>query len=449
MATILRMPEIAAGTDRAGIQAWLVQRGDEVAVGQSLVEIETDKATIDMEAEEAGVFAGALVDEGDMVTVGSPIGVLAAVGEDLDAALAEAGAEAVAGEGGATESADADDADAVDGDPSGVEKLQPESRGAEGSPEQAAAGAAREDGRPLRLFTSPLVRRLAREHDLDLASASGSGPNGRILKKDVQDLIEAKSRSAAAQATQAPAAQARARAMEPAQPAVVDEALWELVPHTGMRRAVARRLAESKSTVPHFYVVADCRMDELLALRAKVNEASGVKISVNDFIVKAVARAMVDVPAMNAIWSDEGTLRARSVDVAVAVAIDGGLLTPVVRGVETASMSQIATTVRDYAERARAGALKQRELEGGTFTVSNLGMYGTKEFSAIINPPHSGILAVGAASARPVVVDGEVQVASVMTVTLSADHRVVDGAVAAQWLAAFQKRIENPLGLLV
>lgn len=439
MATILRMPEIAAGTDQAGIQAWLVKRGDEVAVGQSLVEIETDKATIDMEAEEAGVFAGNLVDEGEMVKVGSPIGVLAAPGEDLDAALAEAGAETQDDELEAP-SADGHDRDVVDGQTEAVAKVDPESRGAgDASQAQPVEQAVREDGRPMRLFTSPLVRRLAQEHELDLSRTRGSGPNGRILKKDVQELIEAKSRPAAS----------TEKAPTPAPAPTVDDAQWDVVPHTGMRRAVARRLTESKSTVPHFYVVADCRMDELLGLRAKVNEQSQVKISVNDFIIKAVALALRDVPAMNAIWSEDGIMRARSTDIAVAVAVEEGLLTPVVRGVDSLPMSALASQVRDCADRARSGSLKQRELEGGTFTVSNLGMYGTKEFSAIINPPHSGILAVGAAEARPVVVDGEIAVASVMTVTLSADHRVVDGAVAAEWLAAFQKRIENPLGLLV
>ncbi len=438
MATILRMPEIAAGTDRAGIQAWLVKRGDEVAVGQSLVEIETDKAVIDMDAEVAGVFAGALVGEGDMVTVGSPIGVLAAPGEDLDAALAEAGIEERVSE--TAPSADEDDRDAVDGDVEQVATVSPEGCGAE-TPSPEPDPAAREDGRPLRLFTSPLVRRLAKEHDLDLTRVKGSGPNGRILKKDVAELIGGKSSSAPAAPVAAPATESR--------PAASVRDGMDLVPHTGMRRAIARRLTESKSTVPHFYVVADCRMDELLELRARVNDQSDVKISVNDFIMKAVARALRDVPAMNAIWSDDGTLSSRSVDIAVAVAIEGGLLTPVVRDVDELSLGQLASAMRDYAERARRGALKQHELEGGTFSVSNLGMYGTKEFSAILNPPHCGILAVGAASKRAVVVDDEVQVASVMTVTVSADHRVVDGAVAAQWMAAFQKRIENPLGLLV
>jgi pyruvate dehydrogenase E2 component (dihydrolipoamide acetyltransferase) len=216
-----------------------------------------------------------------------------------------------------------------------------------------------------------------------------------------------------------------------------------------MRRAIARRLTESFSTVPHFYLVADCRVDELLALRARVNEASPVKISVNDFVVKAVALALTDVPEANAIWGDTAVTRFDAVDLSIAVSIDGGLVTPVVRGVESLSLSQLASTIVDLAERARSRKLTQRELEGGSFSISNLGMYGVTEFSAIINPPQSGILAVGRAVPRPIVVDGQLAVGQVMTVTLSADHRVLDGALAAQWLAAFQKRIENPLSILV
>lgn len=216
-----------------------------------------------------------------------------------------------------------------------------------------------------------------------------------------------------------------------------------------MRRAIARRLTESKSTVPHFYLVADCRVDELLALRRTVNEASSVKISVNDFVLKAAAAAFTDVPEANATWTDTAVRRYDSVDMSVAVAIEGGLVTPVLRSVEKLSLSEVARSVADLAGRAREGKLRQNELEGGSFAVSNLGMYGVTEFSAIINPPQSAILAVGAARPEPVVQDGEIVVGTVMTVTLSADHRVLDGALAAQWLAAFVKRIEKPLSILI
>ncbi|HRN29458.1 MAG TPA: 2-oxo acid dehydrogenase subunit E2, partial [Terrimesophilobacter sp.] len=227
------------------------------------------------------------------------------------------------------------------------------------------------------------------------------------------------------------------------------ESEFELIPHTGMRRAIARRLVESKSTVPHFYLVADCQADALLALRAQLNEGFDTKLSVNDLVVKAVAAAHVEVPEANATWTDEGVRRYHDVDVAIAVALDDGLITPVLRGVNRRSIMDVSAGIRELAARARAGQLKQHEIEGGSFSVSNLGMYGTAEFSAIINPPHAGILAVGAARKAPVVVDDELAVGTVMTVTLSADHRVLDGAIAARWLAAFQALIENPVRILL
>jgi pyruvate dehydrogenase E2 component (dihydrolipoamide acetyltransferase) len=283
------------------------------------------------------------------------------------------------------------------------------------------------------------VRRLARDRGIDLADVRGSGPQGRIVRRDLDDLP-------AAPSAEPPAASSPT----PAPPAPGDEATYTDVPHTGMRRAIARRLTESTTTVPHFFVTADCRVDELLAIRSRVNETADIKVSVNDFVLKGVAAAMREVPEANAIWTDEATRRFTAVDVGVAVAVPSGLLTPVVRGIERLTLTEISAAVRDLAERAREGRLKQHELEGGSFAVSNLGMYGTREFSAIINPPHAGILAVGAAAPRPVVAeDGGIVAATVMTVTLSADHRVLDGAVAAQWLAAFVRRMENPLSLLV
>ena len=285
------------------------------------------------------------------------------------------------------------------------------------------------------------MRRLARERGIDLDRIEGTGPNGRVVRRDLDALAAAPAPAAA------PAAAASAPAVQLA-PASASAAI-EAVPLTGMRRAIARRLTESTSTVPHFYLVADCRVDRLLALRAEINAAGGPKISVNDLVLKAVAGAMREVPEANATWGETVIHRYASVDIAVAVAIDGGLVTPVVRDVDRLTVGGIAAAVADLAARAREGRLKQHELEGGTFSVSNLGMYGTAEFSAIINPPHSGILAVGAARSVPVVEDGALAVGTVMTVTLSADHRVVDGALAAQWLAAFQRRIESPLSMLV
>jgi pyruvate dehydrogenase E2 component (dihydrolipoamide acetyltransferase) len=297
-----------------------------------------------------------------------------------------------------------------------------------------------------RRFASPIVRRLARERGIDLSGITGTGPNGRIVRRD----LEARAPEQAAYAKEAPAAaMAQAEVVPAAAPEIAGAAV-EDVPLTPMRRAIARRVTESTSTVPHFFLVADCRVDELLDLRRKVNDASPVRVSVNDFVLKACAGAFADVPEANATWGDTVIHRHHSVDIAVAVTIEGGLVTPVVRGVDRLSIGQVASVVADLAERGRSGRLRQDELEGGSFSVSNLGMYGTTEFSAIINPPHAGILAVGAARKMAVVDDeGALAVGSVMTVTLSADHRVLDGALAAQWLAAFVKRIEQPLSMLI
>ncbi|KZE92882.1 Dihydrolipoyllysine-residue succinyltransferase component of 2-oxoglutarate dehydrogenase complex [Agromyces sp. NDB4Y10] len=309
-----------------------------------------------------------------------------------------------------------------------------------------------------RRFMSPLVRRLVREHGIDLAGVTGSGPEGRIVRRDVEPLIAAKGTAPAESAAPgaeaapaqeaAPAASAASTPPAPPAPATAPGADAELIPHTRMRRTIARRLVESKTQVPHFYLTAECRVDRLLELRRELNAAGTVKVSVNDLVVKAVAGALADVPEANRTWSDDGVLQHRAADIAIAVALDDGLVTPVVRGVEALSVSELGRRIADVAERARSGGLRQHEIEGGSFSVSNLGMYGTREFTAIINPPHAGILAVGAARRAPVVVDGVLEVGTVMSVTLSADHRVLDGAVAARWLAAFQARIEHPLTIL-
>lgn len=426
MAAVVRMPALAAGAAEAAIQSWLVDVGAEVSAGEAIVEIETEKAVVEYEAEEAGTLAGILVGEGEAAAVGAPIAVLAAPGQSAEEALAEAGAVLPAAAAPAPPPQESPEPPPAPVPIAGAADAEPAP--AEPTPPPTTA--------PRRLFASPLVRRLAKERGLDLESIVGTGPNGRIVRSDLEKL----SRDDAAKAEPRPAAPTATS--EPA--AYVD------IPHTGMRRAIARRLTESTTTVPHFFLTADCRVDELLELRARINSDPAQRVSVNDFVLKAVGAAMQDVPDANAIWTDAATRRFSSVDVAVAVAVPGGLLTPVVRGVERLRLGELSETVRTLAARARDGALKQHELEGGSFSVSNLGMYGTKKFSAIINPPHAGILAVGAASPRPVVgEDGALAVATVMTVTLSADHRVLDGAVAAEWLAAFVRRIENPLGMLV
>lgn len=418
MSAVVKMPQLAAGEETATVQAWLVAAGDTVAEGQGIAEIETEKAVVDFEAESEGVFAGHLVEAGETVDVGTPIAVIAAEGEDLEAALAEHGGTAAAE--AETEAAEAEpEADAEQ------EEAEPEeSRPVEGA----------------RRFASPLARKLAKERGLELDDLVGSGPGGRIVRRDVDAHESAEPK---------PASTAEAAASVSSAPASAGAA-FEDVPHTRMRKAIARRLTESKGTVPHYYLSADVRMDALLELRKQANETSPVKISVNDFVIKAVAASLQDVPEANSIWTDDAVRKFSGVDISVAVSVPGGLVTPVLRSVHSKSLSTISVEMKDYALRAREGSLKQDELVGGSFSVSNLGMYGTREFSAIINPPQSGILAVGAASRRAVVNDeGELGVATVMTVTLSADHRVLDGALAAEWLAAFVIRVESPVGLLV
>lgn len=412
MAVIIRMPEVLTGATEAALQTWLVNPGDEVAIGQPLAEVETEKATVEYAAEVAGTVAGLLVEVGVQVSVGTPIAVLADPGESAEDALAAAGGASVQEAEAPAEVVAAGEASAVDDAPAATE-----------GPEVVTE----------RLFASPLVRRLARERRIDLSAVSGTGPGGRIVRRDIENL----------ESSPEPKATPSPRPVEAA-------GGFTDVPHTGMRRAIARRLTESKSQIPHFYLSADVRVDELLQLRARVNDSATVKVSVNDFVVKAVAAAFADVPDANAIWTDSAIRRFEDVDIAIAVAIPGGLVTPVVRAVNRLTLTELAEGIRDLAGRGREGRLKQHELEGGSFSVSNLGMYGTQEFSAIINPPQSGILAIGAASKRPVVgADGELTVANVMTVTLSADHRVLDGALAAEWLAAFVKRIENPVSVLI
>ncbi|QBE49079.1 pyruvate dehydrogenase complex dihydrolipoamide acetyltransferase [Leucobacter triazinivorans] len=446
MASIVRMPELVTGSAEAAIAAWLVAVGDEISAGQPIVEIETEKATVEYEAEASGVLAGTLLEAGTSVEVGTPIAVLATGGQSAEEALAEAGA-ASGGDPGADEpgSAQPDPEPAPNSEPASPES---DERAATADPETPTASGERR-------FASPLVRKLVRERGLDLSGVQGTGPNGRIVRRDL-DGLAAVPVPAPAAAAAASSESADAAPDVPSAPKTVPSSAPEPasgytdVPHTGMRRAIARRLTESKSTVPHFYLVADCRMDALLELRAQVNALEATRVSVNDFVVKAVAAALQDVPGANAIWTDDATRRFDSVDISVAVSVPDGLFTPVVRGVEKLSLGALSREIRDYAERARAGRLKQHELEGGSFSVSNLGMYGTSEFSAILNPPQAGILAVGAAEKRPVVQDdGALGVATIMTVTLSADHRVLDGALAAEWLAAFTKRIESPMSLLV
>jgi pyruvate dehydrogenase E2 component (dihydrolipoamide acetyltransferase) len=427
MASVVRMPSVLAGATEAAIATWLVAPGDTVSVGDPLAEIETEKAVVEYGAEEAGVVGRIVLAAGEHGEIGAPIVVLVKDGEtdaDIDAAL---GSEAPAPAGPAASPAASDAPQAL------------ASPLTEGGParQQADGGLTARDAGPARIFASPIVRKIAREQDIDLTTVAGTGPNGRIVRRDLERL------AAQSRAPEPPAAQAPrpATAQEPAS--------GTLIPHTPIRRAIARRLTESKTTTPHFYMTTECVVDELLGLRERINETALPKISVNDFVIMAVAAAFGDVPEANVTWTDEGLLAQPGVDVSIAVATDGGLVTPVLRGVETKRLSVIAAETQSLAQRARDRRLQQHELEGGAFSVSNLGMYGTLEFSAIINPPQSGILAVGAARPQPVVVDGAVAVATVMRCTLSVDHRAIDGALAARWLAAFTARIQHPLGMII
>lgn len=420
MATLLTMPGVMANATEAALQSWLKKEGDSVTAGDPIAEIETEKATVEMEAEADGVIGRLLVAAGESVDVGAPVAVLLAVGEAasaVDELLASLGADGHS--------------------PAVPDSVTPAAPVVENAPDGGTSST--------RIFSSPLARRIARQHDLDVSALSGSGPGGRIVRRDVEDALRVA--AAATPATHMPAP-AQGKAAAPIEEAAKTTAYTD-VPHTRMRQVIARRLTESKSSVPHFYLSADVRVDALLALRKQINTAATRKISVNDLVVKAVGLTLHDVPAANVIWTDTAERRFTSADISVAIAVEGGLLTPVVRGVEKASISSLSATIADYVERAKGGKIRPEELAGGSFSVSNLGMFGTKEFSAILNPPQSGILAVGAAESRPMVIDGEISVATLMTCTLSADHRVIDGAVAAQWLEAFKRRLENPLSLLL
>jgi pyruvate dehydrogenase E2 component (dihydrolipoamide acetyltransferase) len=426
MPSVVRMPEVLANASEAVIQVWLVSVGQTISVGDPLAEVETEKAVVELAAEVEGILARLIAEPGTAIGVGEPIAVVLAPGEtdaDIDPNLL---------------------ADATTRDPESASPVLEAAPApgleleAETQPDPGVPSTASHSTNDRRLFATPLVRKLARERGIDLETVLGTGPGGRIVRRDLDKL----------QAEQpTPVAVPTARPSTP-KPHRTDSAGFTDIPLTGMRKAIARRLTESKSTVPHFYLKADCRVDALVNLRRSVNDAATVKVSLNDFILKAVAGALIEVPEANTTWSDDTLRRLDGADVAVAIAVEGGLLTPVLRGVDGMSLSTVATRVAELAQRARTGRIQQQELEGGSFSVSNLGMYGVTEFSAILNPPQSGILAVGSATQRPVAIDGELAVATVMTVTLSADHRVVDGAVAAQWMAAFVRRMENPLTIL-
>jgi pyruvate dehydrogenase E2 component (dihydrolipoamide acetyltransferase) len=427
---LLRMPEIATGTTEAVLSSWSVAENATVSARDVVATVETAKAVVDVEAETDGVILRLLVEPGAEVETGAPIALVGKAGEsvtDLDSALRDLGVADVA-----LEVPEA----ATTQEPSPVDDVE--------VPGPVAAPDGRSDGRPNgrshgRVFASPLARRLAHEAGLRVEDLSGTGPGGRIVRRDVERA------QADGAASQADAPAARSAGPAAGSPAVAG---YRDVPHSKLRRLVASRLTESKTTAPHFYLRATVPVDRLLALRAELNDGAETRISVNDLVVKAVARAHVAVPELNVTWQPDAVRHFDSVNVAVAVATDNGLVTPVLRAVEDMTITTVARTTRDLAERARSGQLRQHELEGGSISVTNLGMYGTEEFAAIINPPQAAILAVGAAREEPVAVEGRLEVATVMRLTLSVDHRPVDGVVGARWLAALTDLLEHPARIL-
>jgi pyruvate dehydrogenase E2 component (dihydrolipoamide acetyltransferase) len=422
MPELLRMPEVAAGATHAVLSSWTVPEGEDYTTSTVIAIIETDKAIVDYEAEADGVIVRRLAAEGAEVAIGDPIALIAAHGEtvaDIDAALAALGGSSAA--------------DAPPEAPPEASSTAAPAEAAEAPTPAVVTGTSDASSGGTRLFASPLARRLAKERGIDLSTIRGSGPNGRIRRRDLD---------------QAPAATATPPVSAAPIPAPASAAGYTDVPHTRLRRAIATRLTQSVTTAPHFYLRGSARVDRLMALRAELNAGEDVRVSVNDLVIKAVAGAHARVPAANAIWMDDAIRMFDGVDIAVAIATDTGLVTPVLRGVESLSITQVAAATKDFATRARAGELRQIELEGGSTSVSNLGMFGTEEFAAIINPPHSSILAVGAAAQEPVVVDGVIEVGTVMRVTLSVDHRPIDGAVAAQWMKVFLELLEHPAKIL-
>jgi pyruvate dehydrogenase E2 component (dihydrolipoamide acetyltransferase) len=424
------MPALSPTMTEGTLAKWHVKEGDTVESGDVIAEIETDKATMEVEAVDEGKIGKILVAEGsEGVAVNEVIALLLEEGED-DSAL----------DGADTSAAGAAPAEAAPA---------PSAAPAAASPAPAAPVSGGD-----RVKASPLARRIAANDGVDLNAVTGSGPRGRIVKRDVEAAKSAKPAAAAA----APAAQAAPSAPAASVPAasgwnpdLTGLPEYEEIPNSGMRKTIARRLSESKQQVPHFYLTVDCELDNLLATRKQLNEKAGdgVKISVNDFVIRAVSLALKKVPAANSIWTDKATLQCKKQDISVAVAIDGGLITPVVRDAGSKGLAEISSEMKALAGKARDGKLMPEDYQGGTFSVSNLGMFGIKEFSAIINPPQGCILAVGAGEQRPVVKDGALAIATVMSCTLSVDHRAVDGAVGAQFMAEFKKLIEDPLSMLL
>ncbi|TPJ72991.1 pyruvate dehydrogenase complex dihydrolipoamide acetyltransferase [Mesorhizobium sp. B2-6-2] len=450
----ITMPALSPTMEEGNLSKWLVKEGDKVSPGDVIAEIETDKATMEVEAVDEGTVAKLVVPAGtEGVKVNALIAILAGEGEDASAA-------AKSGGDGAPK-AEAPKADASKAEPP-KEAPKPAAAAAASTPKAEPAPVANGHAAGDRVFASPLARRIAKDAGVDVTALTGSGPHGRVVKVDVEAAIASGGAPAAKAPAGAPSAPAPA-----AKPMSDDQVLklfaegsYELVPHDNMRKTIARRLVEAKSTIPHFYLTLDCELDALLALRTQLNaaapmkktdkgEAPAYKLSVNDMVIKAMAMALMAVPDANASWTENAMVKHKHADVGVAVSIPGGLITPIIRHADEKTLSAISNEMKDLAGRARSRKLKPEEYQGGTTAVSNLGMFGVKDFAAVINPPHATILAVGAGEERAVAKKGEIRIATVMSVTLSTDHRAVDGALGAELLGAFKRLIENPMGMLV
>lgn len=417
MATLLRMPEVAANSTHALLAAWSKQEGDSVAVGDCIAEIETDKAVVEFNAETAGTMGRLLANAGEQIEVGAPIGILLNPGEvtvDLGALLGTTNTPLCAS----------------------IPALHAVATDFASNQKPTPHWDKKQNETTKRVFASPLARRLAEQHGVNLALLKGSAPYGRIVKRDIEVAI-------------AIASNCKEISRTSPQSAAVEGAAYTEITHTTMRSTIARRLCESKSTIPHFYLSAVCKMSRLLALRSEINTVAARKISLNDCVIRAVALSLREVPAANVGWSEAAMRQYHQADIAVAVSTDAGLITPIIRNADRKSLAMISAEIAELATRARAGKLRPDEYQGGGFSVSNLGMYGVSEFSAIINPPQSAILAVGAVEQQPIVEDNQIKIGAVMRCTLSVDHRAIDGALAAQWLTEFKRVIEAPLVLLV
>ncbi len=446
MPTEILMPALSPTMEEGTLAKWLVKEGDTVSSGDLLAEIETDKATMEFEAVDEGVIGKLLIEEGtEGVKVNTPIAVLLEEGESADD-IGKADTQPRPADQ-PTETAPAAAKEPVAG-----------GYGGEESAPASPAPAASQDADGKRIFASPLARRIAADKGLDLSQIKGSGPHGRIVKADVEGAEKAPAKAQEPAAAAAPAlsqAQAPAPTAGPSADAVAklyEGREYEEIKLDGMRKTIAARLTEAKQQVPHFYLRRDIRIDALLKFRGELNkqlEGRGVKLSVNDFIIKACALALQSVPKANAVWAGDRVLQLKPSDVAVAVAIEGGLFTPVLKDAEMKSLSALSAEMKDLAARARDRKLAPHEYQGGSFAISNLGMFGIDNFDAVINPPHGAILAVGAGVRKPVVTaEGDVSVATVMSVTLSVDHRVIDGALGAQLLQAIVENLENPMVML-